>query len=193
VSDTNAFVQLLRRAQARDQQAATELMRTYEPAVRRAVRLRLFDARLRRIFDSTDICQSVMGTFFTRLARGQFPLESPEQLVKLLITMAHNKLTDQVRRQQAQRRDARQVAGFALEDEECIAPGPSPSKEIEVRELLEAVRQRMTPEERQLLEMRHEGWDWNDIADKIGSTPEALRKKLSRALQRVQEDVGLAI
>ncbi len=193
MNETTTFVDLLHRAKTHDQQAASELMRRYEPAVRRAVRLRLFDARLRRVFDSTDICQSVMGNFFVRLERGQYPLESPEQLVKLLVTMAHNKLTDQVRRQQAQRRDARQVAGFGLEDAECAAPGPTPSKQVEVRELLETVRKHLSEEERQLLELRQDGWDWSDIADKMGGTAESLRKKLSRALQRVQEEIGLTL
>lgn len=78
MNETSSFAQLIRQAQDRDSTAAAELMRRYEPAVRRAVRLRLFDARLRRVFDSTDICQSVMGNFFDRLARGQYPLESPE-------------------------------------------------------------------------------------------------------------------
>lgn len=191
MNEPNAFVELIRRAQAKDPQAATELMRRYEPAVRRAVRLRLFDSRLRRVFDSMDICQSVMGNFFDRLARGQYPLESPEQLVNLLVTMAHNKLTDQVRRQQAQRRDARQVASFGVEDGEFADRGPSPSKEVEARELIDAVRQRLTAEERRLLELRHDGWDWADIAAKLGTTPEAARKKLARALERIQLDVNL--
>lgn len=189
MSEFQSFVSLIRDAQKRDPRAAAELMRRYEPAVRRAVRLRLFDARMRRIFDSVDICQSVMGNFFDRLVQGQYPLETPEQLVKLLVTMANNKLTDQVRRQQAQRRDARQVVGHDVRDNELAAPGPSPSKVIEVREMLEAVRRRMSGEERRLLELRHDGEDWADIARKLGSTPESLRKKLARALSRVQQEV----
>jgi len=192
VNESETFVQLIRRAQARDPYAADELMRRYEPAVRRAVRMRLFDARLRRVFDSMDICQSVMGNFFDRLARGQYPLETPDQLIKLLVTMAHNKLTDQVRRQQAQRRDARQVVGHDIHDDELVGPGPTPSKVVEARELLENVRRRLSVEEQRLLEMRHDGEDWADIARKLGSTPEALRKKLARALARVQQEVGLA-
>jgi len=58
--------------------------------------------------------------------------------------------------------------------------------------LLENVRRRLSVEEQRLLEMRHDGEDWADIARKLGSTPEALRKKLARALARVQQEVGLA-
>jgi len=62
---------LIARVRAGDQAAAAELVRDYEPHVRRAVRIQLRDPRLRSVFDSADICQSVMASFFARLALGQ--------------------------------------------------------------------------------------------------------------------------
>src|SRR5262249_31237363 len=50
----------LRRVRAGERAAAAELVRRYEPQIRLEVRLRLRDRRLRRLFDSTDICQSVL-------------------------------------------------------------------------------------------------------------------------------------
>ena len=88
-----SFRDLIRRVRARDQGAAAELMRVYEPAIRRAVRVRLVDERMRRVFDSADICQEVLVSFFARAALDQYELETPEQLLKLLTTMARNKLT----------------------------------------------------------------------------------------------------
>ena len=55
------FADLLARVRAGDP-AATELVRRYEPAVR----ANLVDPNLRRHFDSLDICQSVLGSFFVR-------------------------------------------------------------------------------------------------------------------------------
>ena len=55
---------LLDRIRAGDQGAATELVRRYEPALRRSVRLRLRDPRLRRVLDSSDVCQAVLLRFF---------------------------------------------------------------------------------------------------------------------------------
>ena len=75
--------------------------------IRREVRLRLDDHRLYRVFDSMDISQSVLTSFFARASTGQFDLETPEQLVRLLIQMTRNKLAFQVRRQRARRRDGR--------------------------------------------------------------------------------------
>jgi RNA polymerase sigma-70 factor (ECF subfamily) len=62
-----------------DQQAAVELVGQYELLIRREVRLRLEDRRLYRLFDSMDVCQSVLGGFFLRAAAGRYDLERPEQ------------------------------------------------------------------------------------------------------------------
>ena len=56
------------------------------------LRVRLVDTRLNRLLDSMDICQSVLASFFVRAALGQYELETPEQLLKLLATMTRNKL-----------------------------------------------------------------------------------------------------
>src|SRR5271167_2878611 len=102
-----SFVDLVRLVRAGDEAASTELVRRYEPAIRIAVHGRLTDPGLRRLLDSMDICQSVLGNFFVRAAAGQFDLEQPDQLLKLLVVMARNKLRDQVSYLHAARRDQR--------------------------------------------------------------------------------------
>jgi RNA polymerase sigma-70 factor (ECF subfamily) len=94
MSEETSFRDLIDRVRARDEQAAAELVRLYEPTIRMAIRVRLSDPALRRLFDSMDICQSVLANFFVRAASGQFELAPPDQLVKLLVTMARNKLTN---------------------------------------------------------------------------------------------------
>src|SRR5262245_7793683 len=49
--DDKAFQDLISKVRAGDDDAAAELVRLYEPAIRREVRLRLRDPRLRRMFD----------------------------------------------------------------------------------------------------------------------------------------------
>jgi len=84
------FQELMQRVRNRDQDAAAELVGRYESHVRRAVRFQLVDPRLRRIFDSVDVCQSVLATFFKRAAAGQYQLEHADQLIHLLVRMACN-------------------------------------------------------------------------------------------------------
>ena len=104
------FAELIRRVRHRDQDAAQELVRRYESTIRRVVRIRLRDANLRRLLDSTDICQSVLASFFIRTALGQFEVDTPEELLNLLTAIARNKLTNQAQRLKAQKRDVRRDA-----------------------------------------------------------------------------------
>src|SRR5437588_6308118 len=100
--DRDEYTAFVRRVRAGDQEAAAELVRRYEPEIRLEVRtwLRLRNPRLRRVFDSMDVCQSVLGSFFVRAAVGEFDLERPEQLIRLLVGMARNKLAERVRHHQ---------------------------------------------------------------------------------------------
>ncbi len=191
MASDDGFAGLIQRVRAGDEDAAAELVRRYEPMVRRAARVRLADPRLGRVLDSMDICQSVMASFFVRAALGQYQLDTPDQLLRLLATMARNKLANQAHGQRAARRDVRReehgsVAGAAVADR-----GASPSRHVAARELLDAARARLSDTERRLLDRRQDGDEWADIARDEGTTPEALRKKLARAVDRVARAIGL--
>src|SRR5207249_4357581 len=140
------FCELVRRVRARDEQASAELVRRYEPALRVAVRVRLTDFRLQRILDSVDISQDVLGEFFVRMANGQFDLDGPEQLRRLLTAMARNKVTNEILKLRAARRDVRRVRGLP-NAEALIDPEPTPSRQAENKELVEALHSHLTPEE----------------------------------------------
>ena len=191
MSDDEIFRDLIRRVRAGDEQAAAELVRGYEPAIRRAVRYRLSDTRLRRTCDSMDICQAVLGSFFLRAACGQYELDTPTQLLKLLATMARNKLSKEATRQRAARRDHRRLSAGGIEDCQVAADEPTPSRQVASRELLAEAQRRLSADEQQLVELRNQGLEWADIAAQLGGTPELLRKKLSRALARVAKELGL--
>src|SRR5262249_13005793 len=119
--DQAAFAVFIQRIRAGEAPAAAELVRQYEPLIRRAVRLRLEDRGLRRLFDSMDVCQSVLASFFVRSAAGQYDLESPEQLTKLLVVMAKNHLISAARRQRSQKRDQRRNAPEAANNLDLVA------------------------------------------------------------------------
>lgn len=187
--EPGAFQDLIRRVRAGDEAAARELVERYESAVRILVRVRLTDPALRRLVDSLDICQSVLANFFVRAAHGQFSLERPEQLLSLLATMARNKLTNHWHAQHAARRE--QGRHVELEPENLVDPGPSPSRIASGRELLHMVRERLTPEERAVADERAAGAEWREIALRRGETPDAVRIRFARALDRVARELEL--
>jgi len=189
--DAPPFEDLIRRVRDRDPEAARELVDRYESAIRRVVRIHLRDARIRRVLDSMDICQSVLASFFIRTALGQYEIDSPDQLLKLLTVITRNKLANQTNRLRAQRRDIRRDARVAEPAEFGPDRASGPSEQASARELLDKVRDRLMPDERYLAEQRSIGRGWQELADELGATDVALRKKLARALDRVMANLGL--
>jgi RNA polymerase sigma factor (sigma-70 family) len=184
-----SFANFIRRIRAGDQEAATELIRQYEPVIRLEVRRRLSDPALFRLFDSVDICQSVMMSFFMRAAAGQYELDQPQRLLKLLVAMAHNKLAFQSCKLRTQRRDSRRDMAANGADLEAVSP--SPNRIVAGRDLLREVHRRLNAEERHLTELRGQGHTWPEIAATVGGTPQARRRQLTRALDRVAQHMGL--
>jgi RNA polymerase sigma-70 factor (ECF subfamily) len=190
MAENMAFADFIRRIRAGDDEAARELVERYEPIIEREVRVRLRDPRLYRRFDWADVCQSVMASFFVRMSAGQFDLEAPDQLLRLLVVMARHKVAKQARRHRADRRDYRRLEDCDPADVEgrCAAT-PSPSRLVAGRELLDEFRRRLNDEERQLADLRAQGYQWAEIAGMLGGTPRARCKQLARALDRVEQDL----
>jgi RNA polymerase sigma-70 factor (ECF subfamily) len=190
--ELEAFQVLLARVRAGDAEAVALLVRTYEPALRRQVRMQLTDPRLRRLVDTIDVCQSVLGNFFIRMLAGEFDLDSPKQLVGLLATMARNRILNHAREQQAARRDVRRLqANGSRELLEVVDPAASPSKAVSDAELLQQALEGLSPNERALIEQRANGRSWIEISQHEGEAPETLRKRLARAIERVTRLLGL--
>jgi RNA polymerase sigma-70 factor (ECF subfamily) len=184
------FGSLIRGIRAGEEQAASEFVRRYETLVRRQVRWYLTDPKLCRLFDAEDVCQMVLASFFLRAAAGQYELDRPEQLVRLLITMTRNKVAWLARKRRAQPADRRRVEDSGWQDK-VKAAGPGPSSEICLRELLQQVQQRLSEEERQLLRLREQDCTWEEIAARLGGTAAARCMQLTRALKRVARELGI--
>jgi RNA polymerase sigma-70 factor (ECF subfamily) len=193
VLSIDAFDELMCRVQAGDPDAATELVRQYEPEIRleARVRLRVQDGRMRRLLDSVDITQSVLCSFFAGVAAGRYAPEHPQQLLGLLVTMARNKLLTQVRNQRRQRRDVRRGVSFDASLHDVAAGGESPSQMMANGELLSEVRKRLPFELMQLADLRGDGWSWAEIAAELGGTAEGRRKQLERAFARILKELQL--
>lgn len=185
------FTSFIERIRSGDEEAAVELVRRFEPLIRREVRHRLRDPHVRRLVDSMDICQSVLASFFVRAAVGDYDLEKPDHLVKLLVGMVYNKVAFQVRKHRAQRRDSRRIVNANPDALETVATAFTPSRVIAGRELLQEFRRRLTDDERQLADLRAQGHQWADIAARLGGTSRARCQQLARAVQRVSRQLGL--
>jgi DNA-directed RNA polymerase specialized sigma24 family protein len=191
VGDDPEFAGFLQLVRAGNAQAAEDLVRRYESIIRREVRLKLHDPSLHRILESVDICQSVMASFFVRAAAGQYDINHPLQLLRLLITMARNKVAMAARRQRAQRRDNRRVGALGVEEVDPAGGVGTPSRVVAAREMLDMVRGHLGDDERRLADLRGQGQEWSDIAAEMGGTADGRRMQLTRALDRVIKELRL--
>jgi RNA polymerase sigma factor (sigma-70 family) len=179
------FVDFLRRIRAGDEGAAMELVRRFEPLIRREVRIRLGDDRLKRAFDSVDISQSVLGYFLSRAASGEYELNRPDQLARLLMTMARNRLISRAR---SERRLVRDMGRISVEPgvlDQVVDSNPSPSEIFSRKEELELLMASLSDEERQIFDLRSQGLSWSEVADQLGGSSQGRRMQLSRGLERV--------
>jgi RNA polymerase sigma-70 factor (ECF subfamily) len=191
MSEEPNFHELIRRVRRRDEAAAAELVRRYESVIRVAVRVRLSTPSLRRLLDSTDVCQSVLASFFTRAALGEYELDSPKQLLALLSRMARNKLLNQARHERADRRDHRRREKCAIDPANLPGHAPDPGETIANREVVAKLHALLSVEDRWLADQRAFGRPWADLAAELGSRPDALRMRLTRAVDGAARALGL--
>jgi RNA polymerase sigma factor (sigma-70 family) len=189
-SDT--YSEVIRGVRDGDQQAATRLVRACEAHVQKAVRYQLRYYGLDRVLESADISQTVFAAFFERKLVFRIKLNDPKQLLRLLARMARRRLMDEVRRHQADRRDRRRLdtQPAAVLQDVVAQDDASPSKVAAGNELLREVYRRLPADDRILAELRAAGLDWATIAQLRGATPESLRKRLARAIERVGHQMG---
>jgi DNA-directed RNA polymerase specialized sigma24 family protein len=101
--------------------------------------------------------------------------------------MARNKVADKARRRDVARGAA------TLEDEGAAtapSPGASPSAVATVRELAQQARARLAPEVLEVVSLRERGLAWTEVAERVGGSAEALRKRIERELDRVALALG---
>jgi RNA polymerase sigma-70 factor (ECF subfamily) len=190
MSDHPEFPALMARLRGGDPQAAQDFFRDYEPQVRLVVRTRLRDPRLRRRIDEADVCQSVLRSFFLRARLGEYDLNDPQELLRLLAGMARNKMAAQARRHSAECRDFRRTGNL---NEAITVPArdETPSQMVAGEDLLRELRARLSPDERHLADLRAAGRSWAEIAQLLGGSADARRIQLQRAVSRASRELGL--
>jgi hypothetical protein len=185
----NDLTELLARVRNGDEDAAQRLVERYESAIRVAVRTNLSDPRLRRQFDSLDVCQSVLASFFFRLTSGAYDLSVPAQLSALLTKMAQNKVRMRAREQFRLRRDIRRLSQTGLENAQTRVCQAGPEEPVDDQDLIDRALEMMPPEIRAIADRRMAGQLWPEIADAIGGTPDGRRKQFERAVLPIAESL----
>ena len=180
------FRDLMRRIRMGSEEAAWELVDRYGDEIRRAVR-RLLNRKLRSKFDSLDFVQVVWASFF-RARRQLERFDGPQALAAFLITMTRNKVVMETRRRL---RTAKYNVNreFALDDAEhqpaAEVPGeePAPINVAIAREQLHRILANQPPHYRQIIQLRLEGYNLVDIANKLNLAESTVRRFLKRLFE----------
>src|SRR5438105_4369179 len=185
--DTPESKVLVSRWRKGDQDAAKELFNRYASRLVALAR-RQISQRLASRLDPEDVVQSVFRSFFGRVKAGKFRIEEQDDLGKLLVRITVHKTLRKVEYHRAAKRDPRQevVQGDGNDDlVQILDRDPTPEAVVAFVDQLDHFLNQLRPEERQILELRFQGYTNGEITKKLG----IYDRKIRRLIERVR---GLA-
>ena len=186
-ADQSSDRSLLRRFRRGEADAPTQLY------VRYAVRLQTLAAsqtspELGRRLDPEDIVQTVFRTFFRRVAQGSYDVPDGEEIWKLLLVIALNKIRDAAMHHRAAKRDVRRTSsGEANEIAIRGAAGKDEAALVVLRMVVDGVLEDLPQSHRRMIELRLEGHEIADIALDLGRSKRSIERVLQNFRQRMSE------
>jgi RNA polymerase sigma-70 factor (ECF subfamily) len=170
-----------------DQDAARQIVERYLDRLLHLARGRI-SQRLAGRVDAEDIVQSVFRTFFVRLKAGRFVFAEQEDLCKLLMRITLHKTLRQVAFHKAAKRNP----GMETEQGEhhreqlmdLLDREPTPEAAVAFLDQLEHFLNQLQPLERQILELRLQGYGNDEITAQLNLKYD---RKIRRVLERVRE------
>ena len=160
---------LFSRAKAGDQSAWDELYRACQDKLVRAVRRRL-NPPMRSLYDSTDFVGDVWESLVAK--QQKFDFDSLESLLAFLSKSAERKVIDAHRRRHTLKNDvgrerSMHAAGVGSAYEPASSD-PTPSTIVSAKEDVERLSATLDKEQRQALQLKHDGDSNDEIAEKLG-------------------------
>jgi RNA polymerase sigma factor (sigma-70 family) len=189
-----SFAELMSRLRAGDQEAASEIFTRYAYRLIALARSRL-DARMRQKVDPEDVVQSVFKSFFLRQADGKLTLDGWDELWTILTVITLRKCGRKIRYFHRQRRNNQQELSFRIDDGSdtswlAIARDPTPSEAAILEETLAELFRGLEGRERDILELRLQGYSTREIGAQVGRTERTVQRVLKQAGRRLQRING---
>jgi RNA polymerase sigma-70 factor (ECF subfamily) len=180
---------LIRRAQRGDRSAFDTLVRRYDQEV-----LRMTLRMVRSEEEAQDLYQEVFLKVYRSL--GRFRLES--RFSTWLYRVVTNVCFDHLRQQKSRSEvPARAGADGELDYAQALAddrPGLNPEQALRAREIsrrLEVALRQLSPRERMVFELKHcQGMKLRAIGELCGTSEEAAKNSLFRAVQKLRQDLS---
>jgi len=186
-------IDLVRRWQAGDEDAAAELFARYQGRLLPLVASHL-NEKLGARLDADELVQSIFKSAF-RVTRDGQPLFSDDTgFWKWLVTVALNKVFKRIERETAAKRDPdREISSPTDRDgflAECLSQRPTTMQVVEVADLMENILQRLDEDQKQILLLRLEGYTQKEIARKLGVSDKTVQRRSEKIREAASAVVG---
>jgi RNA polymerase sigma-70 factor (ECF subfamily) len=173
----------MERWRAGDEEAARQLFDIYVDRLVALARRRI-SQRLSSRLDPEDIVQSVFRTFFGRVRAGQFHVEDKEDICKLLMRITVHKTLRQVAFHKAAKRDPSHETAQSEHSREMLMElldrEPTPDAAVAFVDHLENFLRNYRPQDREILELRLQGFGTDEIAKKLEISDRSVRRVFER-------------
>lgn len=183
--DESSDRSLLRRFRNGQADASTQLYLRYANRLE-ALAARRSSPELGRRLDPEDIVQTVFRTFFRRVAECNYDVPDGEEIWKLLLVIALNKIRDAGAHHKAAKRDVRRTSsGEANELAIQNAAGKDEAALAVLRMVVDDVLEDLPESHRRMIELRIDGHEIAEISREVGRS--------KRSVERVLQDFRLRI
>jgi RNA polymerase sigma-70 factor (ECF subfamily) len=177
---------LLRRFRGGSQDAATQLYVRYAHRLRALVKARCSSELARRV-EPEDIVQSVFRRFFRRVSQGDYDVPAGEELWGLFLVIALNRIRAAESFHRAGKRDVRVTVpdiapGATLES----ATGHDEVAYTVLQMTVEEALAHLQPQQRQMLELRVQGYEVAEIAKQTGRSKRTVERNLQEIRARLR-------
>jgi RNA polymerase sigma-70 factor (ECF subfamily) len=165
---------LIRRLQGGDNDAATQVYVRYAKRIELLAQKRCAP-ELRARFDAEDVVQSVFRTFFRRAERGEYVVPDGNELWKLLLVIAMNKIRANSVHHRAAKRDIRHTLSGEIVERSV---GGDEAGLAVLRMVVEQALENLPASYRQIVELRIEGYEVAEIARRAGRAKRSVERLL---------------
>ena len=181
---------LIRAAQAGDQDAFEQLVRTYDQSV-----LRLAINLLRSPEDARDVYQEAFLRVYRNLHAFRFDCSFHTWLYRIVTNIC----LDQLRKRKVRKEESPTIETSegpidrmdAFQEEAAHADPERSLWNRQLKQRIETALEDLTPRERMVFELRHyQGLRLRNIGDMLGTTEEAAKNCLFRATQKMRAVLG---
>ncbi len=180
---------LLRRLRHGQADAATELYVRYAERLNALAKSKSSSELARRV-SSEEIVQSVFGSFFRGAQQGYYEIPVGEELWKLFLVMALNKIRAKGSYHLAAKRDSRLTQGSEILETLAGSDHSTDQNALSVLEMtIDETLAEMPQHCREMVTMRVEGYEVEEIARRTGRSKrtverilQAIRQKLTHVL-----------